>query len=103
MNREQAQKIVDDLTAHEWDEIAARVAEDMDDTHPIDPNCRAARIACGWSWVDWIVAGYMALALVCEVMLAAQIAAGSVRWQTVVVTVLAVVGMFGFGVLREAK
>jgi len=100
MNLKEAQKIVDDPTAPEWDEIAARVAEDV---HPIAPNCRAFRIACGWSWVDWIAVGYMALALICEVMLAAQIAAGAVRWQTVVVAVLAVVGMFGFGVMRGGK
>jgi hypothetical protein len=71
------------------------------DIHPIAPNCRASRIACGWTWVDWIIFGYMLLALVCEVMLAAQIMAGQVRWQTVVVAVLAVVGMFVFGALRS--
>jgi len=29
--------------------------------------------------------------------------AGQVRWQTVVVAVLSVVGMFGFGVMRGGK
>jgi hypothetical protein len=73
------------------------------DIHPIGPECPGGRIACGWTWFDWIIFGYMLLALTCEVMLAAQITAGQVRWQTVVVAVLAVVGMFMFGVMRGGK
>jgi len=73
------------------------------DVGPIAPECKASRVACGWTWFDWIIVGYMLLALTCEVMLAAQIMAGQVRWQTVVVAVLSVVGMFGFGVMRGGK
>ena len=29
----------------------------------IAPECEASRVACGWTWFDWIIVGYMLLAL----------------------------------------
>lgn len=42
----------------------------MHDVAPVSSNCKAARVALRWSWVDYMLCGLLILAVACMFLLA---------------------------------
>lgn len=42
----------------------------MHDVAPVSAKCKAARVALGWSWVDYMLCGLLILAVACMFLLA---------------------------------